>query len=85
MEREIRLTNQIVLDVAARHDEVGEEEEIKGQEYPFYVSTITWKEKQKSKDHPVSEGDKYRPKLLRDLVKEGKYATEADQEGEEQK
>ena len=45
MEREIRLTNHIVLDVAARYDEVGEEEKIKGKEYPFYVSTITWKEK----------------------------------------
>ena len=32
----------------------------------------------------MSEGDKNRHKLPRDISKEGKYATEADQEGEEQ-
>ena len=66
------------------HNGAGGKEASKGKDYPFCVSTVMGKGKEKAKDHPVSEGDSNRPKLLRDLAKEGKDTTEADQEVEKQ-
>ena len=68
-EREIRLTNIIVLDVAVRHNEVGGEEASKGNNSPFYVSTVTGKGDKQAKDVPVSKWYRNRPKYYRILRK----------------
>ena len=68
-EREISIQNNIVLDIAVRHDEVGGEEASKGKYLPFYVRTVTGKGDNLEKDVPVSDGDMYRHKLLRDIAK----------------
>ena len=83
-DREIRITNWIVFNVAASNNEVGGKDASKGKDIPFSVSTVKGKREEQEMYHPVSEDDRNRPKLLRDITKEGNNTTEADQEGEEQ-
>ena len=64
MAREGRITNCVVLDIAARHNEVWGEESSKGKDYPFSVSTVTSKGDKQARDDMVSEVDRKWPKVL---------------------
>ena len=74
--RKVRLKNQIVLDVAAIHDDVWAEEASKWKEPFFSVSTVMGKREEQTKDHPVIKEYRNRSLIIRYSAKEVKYATE---------
>ena len=62
---------------------LGRKSQVRGR-IPFYVSTVTGKGDKQDKDVTVINLDRNQTKLLQDITKEGKYATEVDQEGAKQ-